>query len=669
MNDELLFTTTHEANEGNNATVQELAENVRAMRGVPVHIFITMNGGDPSRVIRKHAGYYDVYPRILNEYSPSTGYVCKTTEDKYVRRVSWEYPSTGGPIQMKRSNVQFVFPKGSYLCDTDAFPEYVNGLLCSTLLEKGECINFLHLFGFGLCDFRNKKAVTSLKDYIFMEKISGDINSLKKKVPEDDFIGIADNLFIQGLFAISMMNRKLGIQHNDLHTGNMFYEHVTEGRTIVFGDAIITEKTTHLEYSIDGRLITIPFIGYLAKIGDFGFSVKYSEPIVGSKDKTHRQTYISGGVPAWRDDSYDMMFFTRTMYNRSPRSPVINRALGRILGVEVSQDNDIMMSRVRNANMSEWYQERPRAGGKAPSYRPLLREHSLRPWDLLLDNDIVGGYVAHSPKRVVRAGTLDSYYEGYLASQFIPYEYNMEFTEEVSTRRIKDMKTSEKKYRVPKKYYTSVDMKERAECIENIHAFAEMSSYTTSSITEQEAFEKAVNIFDRYCEIASPESTSLASIGSFLVIVKEHNISVDLEDIDSHFGEDFENGDFEVAFQNVLDTLKYEVDPPCTGGYLKKIGFIIPDIGSSQDKISKMTKMCLKRGFSYSPSILAGALIYTFLDAQSAVDRSLSLLGYTFQNIEECYEDVLDVMRKMWKKMYTKRIGVIENRGYDTEEE
>ncbi len=60
--------------------------------------------------------------------------------------------------------------------------------------------------------------------------------------------------------------------------------------------------------------------------------------------------------------------------------------------------------------------------------------------------------------------------------------------------------------------------------------------------------------------------------------------------------------------------------------------------------------------------------MYIFLDAQASADRALHLLEYSFQDVEECYENVLDVLRKKWQKMYTKRIYAIENRGYDTEE-
>lgn len=670
---ETLFKVKDQTNQGKRVTVGDLAAISHKEKGVPIHIFVMMNGGDPTRIIRARGVYKDVYPNVLEGYTPGVGYVCKTTKDEYSTKLSWEYSlneSTDkrfafGPLRLNRTDERFVFPKGSYLCDTDTFPEYINGLLCSSLLERGECINFLHVFGFGLCNF-NKDGKSSLKDYTFMEKIDGDINSLWKKLPQDEFTVVADNLFIQVLFAISIMNRRLGIQHNDLHTGNVFYEKIDGDKSIVFDGQTITKDTKFLEYIIDGERCVIPFLGYIAKIGDFGFSVKYSIPMVGSKDKTYKRGYIHE-IPAWRDDSYDMLFFTRAMYLLSPFSPVIGAAMSKILG---GKDKS-------KTNLEMWYQERPSEGKERASLRPLLKMHPLRPWNLLKDG-IVKHTTPSSRSGVVRVGTLGdeslpiaSPVKASITSvieatspKTSPETVSKPSTPPKLSRKINKMKSVEGKFMVEAIYYKRV-MGRRDDCIENLRMFSKnaVSKYGTL-YDAAELFEKSVIVFDAYCSKDYPDDLFLFASGAFMIVAEKHGITVDMKTIQTADDNTYSKVYYDAAKRSIHGELGDDIDPPCASEYLHMVGEEVEEVEDVENNTEKMMRYIARNAWLciYPQSVIAAAVAYIFVDTQEAADRVLEILEYSFEEIEECYDSIMEMMETGWTDMYEERVSAIESR-------
>ena len=92
--------------------------------------------------------------------------------------------------------------------------------------------------------------------------------------------GQADGLVVQMLFALEIMQQKYKLQHNDLHAENMFIERIRPGTT--WGGTNLIEADW-FAYKIDNVILYIPTSGIIMKIGDFGMSVKYKTPVVGSK--------------------------------------------------------------------------------------------------------------------------------------------------------------------------------------------------------------------------------------------------------------------------------------------------------------------------------------------------------------------------------------------------
>lgn len=398
-------------------TVGELADILLRVRGVPKTVTITANGGDPSIKVGyvNQGKYYSVYPSVLSHYNPGSGYLCKTSRASVVGK----YVYKNG--KKDYTDDVFVYPKGSYLCSDPGQSEYVIGVLCGSLKASGKCVNFIDTFGFGMCSKDIHQSV-ALRNYVFMERIEGEIDDIMMKVSDASTLEkIYDSLFLQGLFAISIMNRELGVYHYDLHPGNLFYTKANES---------VTKKYTHLKYVVDGKNVYVPFYGYTLKIGDFGFATKFSEPIVGAVSHTSENEFSS--VPAWRDDSYDVLYFTIAFADHLGKySRCALRALIRILGAKVADKEGLKkleayvnINGMYNACSGRQYKgvidkkllteltKNYRCVKKAPN-RPTLIGQPIRPWQLLLDSKVAGKHRVPSGSKSLKGGVLDSYFDKY----------------------------------------------------------------------------------------------------------------------------------------------------------------------------------------------------------------------------------------------------------------
>lgn len=307
----------------------------------------------------------------------------------------------------------FVYPPGSYICDSGNHAEYMISVLCGDLKRKGICENFLDVIGFSMC-IRNEK----MRDYVFMEKIDGDLDRLGRmikteSIPREKAECIIESIFLQILFAMSVMNRVAGVQHNDLHIGNIFYKTAPNSPKL-------------FKYILDNRNIYIPNEGYIAKIGDFGFAAKYSDPILASSMVIDNE-YKSNDIPLWRADSYDLLFFVVCMFLSFGRySKMICKTMAYIVDGTIL-DNTDTWNRARkivyddsgklSLKMMVYYN---------PSYRPTFEPHHLRPWDILTNVNLVGNLDSfHKKARIlygsshVTMGKLNGYYTNYDRPQFV----------------------------------------------------------------------------------------------------------------------------------------------------------------------------------------------------------------------------------------------------------
>ncbi len=232
-------------------------------------------------------------------------------------------------VPIKREDRYFPFPKGSYLCSNDTYVENTIALLCSSLVESSKCVNFIHTFDVSVCPTTQtekdvKTGMYRLNQYIFMEKIHGTVKDLvvgmRGKMSAAQLDKQVRSIYIQTLFGVASMQHSYGIQHNDLHNGNVMYQNITPDLRY---DSKRVKDCTHMKYDIidtngERHTIWIPLDKntVIAKIGDFGYSVKYSHPIVGGTDTTTRYVpEFTGCFVQWEAICNDILYFTASMFH------------------------------------------------------------------------------------------------------------------------------------------------------------------------------------------------------------------------------------------------------------------------------------------------------------------------------------------------------------------
>ncbi len=220
-------------------------------------------------------------------------------------------------------NDTITVPAGSYLCPDEVYSEYAIGVYTGQLYRKGTCINFFNFYTFFACPKRQIGG-EKYNQYILMDKLDGSFNNNKACLSLDKFASmkkfekydVLNSIYIQTLFAIAAYQDAFQISHNDLHDDNIFIECVTPN-TMFNGQKIHGADWFH--YRVKGKDIYIAASPGIVKIGDYGLSVKYSEPIVGN-EYVFTDGYDQGdGTGAWIPDqflpSYDSLFFTTKFIN------------------------------------------------------------------------------------------------------------------------------------------------------------------------------------------------------------------------------------------------------------------------------------------------------------------------------------------------------------------
>jgi serine/threonine protein kinase len=252
----------------------------------------------PSNIYRKMDSYMSVIipPKM-----------CRTTEDI-------EYTS----IPRIKGSQKIKIPKGSYLCDNESFSEFCISVYTGTLYRKSVCINFFNIYSMFTCLESRGTNFAEYKQYTFMDKIDGELAkfasclSLEKYLTFDGHSeDMINGVYIQTLFAIAIYQSEFMISHNDLHTGNVFVEFVTD-KTEFKGKKLI--KADYYHYKIGESNIYFPAIPVIVKIGDYGKSVKYTKPMIGDKYVFENGYDQGDGGGPWMPNkfipSYDSLYFT-----------------------------------------------------------------------------------------------------------------------------------------------------------------------------------------------------------------------------------------------------------------------------------------------------------------------------------------------------------------------
>lgn len=199
------------------------------------------------------------------------------------------------PIFLKKTCVKHS--DEMYICEP-YYAEYAIGNLMGRYYRNGESINFIDMFNFALC---------TRKSYIFMEQIDLVLGKELKNILSDPehMVGEMKCILIQILHALSICQRNL-VVHWDLHTKNVFLDWK---RGAIYKNEKL-EDADFLAYEIGNDILYIPSYDatYIVKIGDWGLSVKYSKPMIGSSESLGPE-----GTVANFDDKYDLNYFLESL--------------------------------------------------------------------------------------------------------------------------------------------------------------------------------------------------------------------------------------------------------------------------------------------------------------------------------------------------------------------
>lgn len=264
----------------------------------------------------------------------------------------------------------YTIPKGGYFCLLQHFTEYVLGMIASYLLEEQICANFTRVYDYESCISEDK---TRVNDFIIMEQCDLAILSMGRCLDKfsNNKQDILDNIFIQILFAIACL-QKLKIVHNDLHSGNIMLRLTGKDDAPVMFKGRKLNDAKYFRYRLgNGKDIIIRNIGFIVKIIDWDYAVKWSEPMVMNKkasdnidDKIH--------IPHWYSTEYDMLTVAHWMH-RKFQYQAAEKIMRLCLG------------------------DYPLEKYEGMYYRPMLQNlkpegHGLTPADILLDKNIFGKY-------------------------------------------------------------------------------------------------------------------------------------------------------------------------------------------------------------------------------------------------------------------------------------
>lgn len=255
------------------------------------------------------------------------------------------------------------YSKGSFICDKELIPEYIIGLLCSDLSERGICRNFMRMFGIGICgDYEG------IKDFIFMERVDGTLEELEGKISEE----VIDSIYCQILFAITAMNKIANVYHHDMHFGNIFYKKIP------------FDHSSYFEYNLNGKIYYVKNYGYHVIVGDYGNAAYYdlvNNRII-TKDRAHGSMF-----PLWQMDEYDIMVYAmNAAYHFGTVSRMTLKILYRIFSPEErksdtpSYDAITALSQDKDHGL-KWYIKN--------KGRPTLLRHPIRCWDILDDETLI----------------------------------------------------------------------------------------------------------------------------------------------------------------------------------------------------------------------------------------------------------------------------------------
>lgn len=342
-------------------TLEHLAGYIERTSSVSASAIIAVNGGNPDKILSRDKD------GDMSIFVPEYAYVCKTKVDK-------KYKGKSGDVVFNT-----LIPKGSYLCENNQYSEYINSVLCAKLYRLGVSANFIDVFSFITCP--PKKENKNGYQYIFMEKVGMSMEEYISN-EEDSLDMIIETILIQIAHAIATYQRYYKLQHNNLSDKNIFIEKINSKTQ--FNDQNIID-CDYFHYSIDNIDLYLPNLAnIIVKIGNFGMSVKYSEPIVGDKQSVstgYNKDMTGPLIPNWYAENYDFLTILFHLFGNHRNDSFLTEVMKKIskqhsISQKIDSMFDIKTSRPRINKLNHMKQFTPTSFLKDKS---LLRNYMEKP--------------------------------------------------------------------------------------------------------------------------------------------------------------------------------------------------------------------------------------------------------------------------------------------------
>lgn len=295
---------------------------------------------------------------------------------------------------------EITVPKGSLVCQ-NTITEIILSLMAGELARESS-INFIDTFYFATCHPKPDE----VQQYTFMEKIDTSFDKLigdsREKPPilpvygrepsDEEIISV----YLQTVHALLVLQNNFAIVHGDLHLDNLFIE--KSDKATWKGEAL--SQSEFLEFEINGKpslYIPTKDTKYIAKIGDWGLSVKYptseNNIIIGDEmvfENGYNQYDTKGPwLPNFYSKAYDVAFFTARIHTRLPKNVFIRSVIMWMLGYSPDQ--------VPNADTKKTFKETFMFG---TGWRPNIKNKALTttlshvsPLTILTNRDLMGKYL------------------------------------------------------------------------------------------------------------------------------------------------------------------------------------------------------------------------------------------------------------------------------------
>jgi hypothetical protein len=102
--------------------------------------------------------------------------------------------------------------------------------------------------------------------YLLQERINSTIEEFLEETPGVDAGGMA-SLYLQAFVTLHVLQDSCNFKHADLHTDNLFIKEIDEDME---WKGVKLKGASHFSYNLGDVTLTVPNIGYIVKIGDFG---------------------------------------------------------------------------------------------------------------------------------------------------------------------------------------------------------------------------------------------------------------------------------------------------------------------------------------------------------------------------------------------------------------